>query len=319
MHSISALVALGILTPVPQVEEPFTQGKLTVYVVRASQTDARQYITLDEGLESGAVEVRERGSGDVNSLEVENGSDKYLFLHVGDIIRGGKQDRTIATDVLIPPRSAPIAVDAFCVEHGRWAADARTGYAFAANDALASGLALKRGIQRAQSQQEVWDAVSVAETAVAEYSGAQADPLSSSGTYSAIIENEPLRDEREDYVEAVLPRVLAYEDAVGVVVAINGEIVGADIYRSHELFGKVARKLLDAYAQEAILSGHAPDAAPPTMGAVSRFLDDGANVATESLSTTMERRSSDNADADIFEYRFREDAKPLHSSYIKKR
>ena len=34
--------------------------------------------------------MRERGSGDVNSLEVENGSDKYLFLHVGDIIRGGK-------------------------------------------------------------------------------------------------------------------------------------------------------------------------------------------------------------------------------------
>ena len=319
MHSISALVALGILAPVPQVEEPITQGKLTVYVVRASQTDPRSYITLDEGLESGAVEVRERGSGDVNSLEVENGSDKYLFLHVGDIIRGGKQDRTIATDVLIPPRSAPIAVDAFCVEHGRWAADARTGYAFAANDALASGPALKRGIQRAQSQQEVWDAVSVAETAVAEYSGAQADPLSSSGTYSAIVENEPLRDEREDYVEAVLPRVLAYEDAVGVVVAINGEIVGADIYRSRELFGKVARKLLDAYAQEAILSGHAPDAAPPTMDAVSRFLDDGANVTTESLSTTMERRSSDNADADIFEYRFREDAKPLHSSYVKKR
>jgi len=125
MHSISALAAFWILAPVLQVEEPITQGKLTVYVVRASQTDSRSYITLDEGLKSGAVELRERGSGDVNSLEVENGSDKYLFLHVGDIIRGGKQDRTIATDVLIPPRSAPIAVDAFCVEHGRWRPYAR--------------------------------------------------------------------------------------------------------------------------------------------------------------------------------------------------
>ncbi len=319
MHSISALAALWILTPVPQVEEPITQGKLTVYVVRASQTDPRSYITLGEGLESGAVEVRERGSGDVNSLEVENGSDKYLFLHVGDIIRGGKQDRTIATDFLIPPRSAPIAVDAFCVEHGRWAADARSGYAFSANDALASGATLKRSIQRAQSQQEVWDAVSVAETVVAGYAAAPSNRLSSSGTYSAIVENEPLRAEREDYVEAILPRVLAHEDAIGVVVAIDGEIVGADLYRSHELFGKLARKVLDAYAQEAILSGDAPAAAPPTIGAVSRFLDEGANVTTESLSTTMERRSSENADADIFEYRFREDAKPLHSSYVKKR
>ncbi len=319
MHSISALVALGILTPVPQVEEPITQGKLTVYVVRASQTDPRSYITLDEGLESGAVEVRERGSGDVNSLEVENGSDKYLFLHVGDIIRGGKQDRTIAADVLIPPRSAPIAVDAFCVEHGRWAADVHAGYAFSANDALASGAALKRGIQRARSQQEVWNAVSLQETVVAEYAAAPTERLSFSGTYSAIVENEPLRAEREDYVEAVLPRVLAHEDAVGVVVAINGEIVGADLYRSHELFRKLARKLLDAYAQEAILSADAPAVAPPTIGAVSRFLTDGVSVTTESLSSTMERSSSENTNADIFKYRFHEDAKPLHSSYVKKR
>ncbi len=319
MHSISALAAFWILAPVLQVEEPITQGKLTVYVVRASQTDSRSYITLDEGLKSGAVELRERGSGDVNSLEVENGSDKYLFLHVGDIIRGGKQDRTIATDVLIPPRSAPIAVDAFCVEHGRWTAHTRAGYAFSANDALASGAALKRSIQRAQSQQEVWDAVSVAEEVVAVYAAAPSNRLSSSGTYSAIVENEPLRKEREEYVEAVLPRVLAHEDAVGVVVAINGEIVGADVYRSHELFGKLARKVLDAYAQEAILSADAPAAAPPTIGAVTRFLEDGSNVTTEFFSTTMERRSSENAVADIFEYRFHEDSKPLHSSYVKKK
>ncbi len=33
----------------------------------------------------------------------------------------------------------------------------------------------------------------------------------------------------------------------------------------------------------------------------------------------MERRSSENAVADIFAYRFRADAKPLHSSYVKKK
>jgi len=113
--------------------------------------------------------------------------------------------------------------------------------------------------------------------------------------------------------------VLAHEDAVGVVVAINGEIVGADLYRSHELFRKLARKLLDAYAQEAILSADAPAVAPPTIGAVSRFLTDGVSVTTESLSSTMERSSSENTNADIFKYRFHEDAKPLHSSYVKKR
>ena len=322
MLSIGVLAAVVTLGPAPQVEGPITQGKLTVYVVRAPQSDARSYITLDEGLESGAVEVRERGSGEVNALEVENRSDQYLFLHVGDIVRGGKQDRTIATDVLIPPRSAPVAVDAFCVEHGRWAADASSGYAFTANDALASGVALKRSIQASRNQREVWNEVAVAETAVVEYAQTDSSQLSSSGTYSAIVENETLRAKREDHVETILPQVLAHEDAVGVVVAIDGEIIGADVYHSHELFRKLARKVLDAYAQEAILSGGAPAAAPPTppsMEAVARFLDDGANVSTETFSATMERRSSHNADADIFEYRFHEDAKALHASYVKKK
>ena len=38
-----------------------------------------------------------------------------------------------------------------------------------------------------------------------------------------------------------------------------------------------------------------------------------------SISTTMERRSSENVDAAIFEYRVRGDNRPLHSSYVKKK
>ena len=38
-----------------------------------------------------------------------------------------------------------------------------------------------------------------------------------------------------------------------------------------------------------------------------------------SISKTMERRSSENVDAAIFEYRVRGDNRPLHSSYVKKK
>ncbi len=43
------------------------------------------------------------------------------------------------------------------------------------------------------------------------------------------------------------------------------------------------------------------------------------SVQTESISKTMERRSAENADAAIFEYQVRGDARPLHSSYVKKK
>ena len=321
MHSISVLAAFLIMAPPkpPKVEGPYIHGQLAVYVVRGPQADARSYITLDEGLKSGAVEVRERGGGDVNTLEVENGSDAFLFLHVGDIIRGGKQDRMIATDVVLPPRSTPVTIDAFCVERGRWAADSASGMAFSLNEAMVSGTALKRTIQAEKSQRGIWNHVAETEAQVAMYVAAPSPSLSDSGTYSAIVDNETLKAKRADYVDALLPQVVAHVDAIGVVVAIDGELVGADVYGSHQLFQKLVRKLLDSYAQESILAGESPSGAAPELADVKRFLADGDSFQTESISKTMERRSSENVDAAIFEYRVTGDARPLRSSYVKKK
>src|SRR5689334_16569293 len=46
------------------LEGPFTYENLSVYVVRGSTTDARDYTTLDEGLAARTVTVREKGSAD---------------------------------------------------------------------------------------------------------------------------------------------------------------------------------------------------------------------------------------------------------------
>lgn len=317
MLSLSVLAVLLTLPP-PKVEGPYLRGKLAVYVVRGPQTDSRSFVTLDEGLKSGEVTVRERGGGEVNRLEVENGSGAFLFLHVGDVIRGGKQDRTIATDVVLPPESAPVAVDAFCVEQGRWAAEGAKALVFSANDALVSGAALKRSIQADRSQQGVWSEVAGTEERVAVYAEAPSPRLSSSGTYSAIVGNEPLRAEREDYLQTLLPQVTAHDDAIGVVVAIDGQVVEADIYASHALFKKLARKLLDSYVQESILAGEVTKAQAPPLDEVARFLEHGGSARFEAISQSMERRASQNAEAEIFEYRVQGNDRVLHSSYVKK-
>ena len=111
----------------------------------------------------------------------------------------------------------------------------------------------------------------------------------------------------------------AHEDALGVVVAIGGEVVGADVYGSHDLFRKLARKVLDAYAQESILAERSGDAAAPTRKEVAEFLDRGASGETESILETMERRQSENSAAQVFEYRVRGDDEALHASYVKKK
>ncbi len=137
------------------------------------------------------------------------------------------------------------------------------------------GAALKRTIQAEQSQRGVWNAVAETEAQVATYVSAPSPSLSASGTYSAIVDNETLKAKRADYVETLLPQVVAHDDAIGVVVAIDGELVGADVYGSHELFQKLVRKVLDSYAQESILAGESPSGEAPELDDVKRFLAEG--------------------------------------------
>src|SRR6185295_6948446 len=56
----SASTPLAALASGFTLDGPFTHANLTVYVVRGSTTDAREYITLDEGLAARTVAVRER-------------------------------------------------------------------------------------------------------------------------------------------------------------------------------------------------------------------------------------------------------------------
>src|SRR5215510_3486522 len=178
------------------LEGPFTPANLPVYVVRGSTKDARDYITLDEGLAARTVTVSEKGSAagrdraEVNELEIENRSDKWLFLQAGDIVKGGKQDRTIMTDLTLAPRSGPQPLAAFCVEHGRWVPSA-DGMAFRNNPGIVAGSSLKRAIQSEKDQSRVWQEVAKTETravAAAQVAGSMATApprLSDTGTYNA--------------------------------------------------------------------------------------------------------------------------------------
>src|SRR5204863_6795265 len=96
------------------------------------------FLTLDEGLRSGEVIVTEGGSvqplmrrgnrpvthdgAQVNQLVLVNNSKKPLLLLAGEIVTGGKQDRIIGKDRLVPAESDPIDLSVFCVEPGRWVA-----------------------------------------------------------------------------------------------------------------------------------------------------------------------------------------------------
>jgi hypothetical protein len=103
--------------------EPITHGDLTVFpVVSAKTHDTSGFLTLDEGIRSGEVVVTEVGNlhgvmrrrpigqngyqgAQVNQLVLVNNSQRPLILLAGEIVTGGKQDRVVAKDRIVPAES----------------------------------------------------------------------------------------------------------------------------------------------------------------------------------------------------------------------
>ena len=104
----------------PRVGSPVAHENLTVYFVHGSDTVASaKILSLSEALDRNLAVVHE--TSDVNMLAVENKSDEYeLFIQSGDIVKGGKQDRMVQLDMLLPPKSGVVPLPAHCVEQGRW-------------------------------------------------------------------------------------------------------------------------------------------------------------------------------------------------------
>src|SRR5262249_54771877 len=74
--------------------------------------------TLDEAQGSGALLITERGSATVPELIVDNRGKTHVLLLAGEILVGGRQNRVLREDILLPPLSGPRPISVYCVEQG---------------------------------------------------------------------------------------------------------------------------------------------------------------------------------------------------------
>ena len=262
---------------------PIRQGNLTVFpVVGAREFDTAEFLTLDEGLHSGEVIVTESGSvqplmrrrrtsvphdgAQVNQLVLVNNSKRPLILLAGEIVTGGKQDRVIGKDRIIPAESDPIDLGVFCVEPGRWVGSSdRFGVGQANGAAMVAPMAAPNVRAKAMAdkdQQQVWSEVAKTRTAMAEAvtAGAAAAEIHGTSSYARVMNNDEVKQRVDSVAEPIqrnyqsLIRQLRDQNAVGVVVAVNGQVVWADIFASTNLLEKYWPKLVRSYAAEAVVS-----------------------------------------------------------------
>lgn len=257
-----------------KVLAPIRQGNLTVFpVVAAVSHDTRDFLTLDEGVRSGEVIVSESGSiaplvrrrgapirrdgAQVNQLVLVNNSKRPLLLLAGEIVTGGKQDRVIGKDRIVPAESDPVDLSVFCVEPGRWTG---TTSKFGSMGAAMAQPGVRAKAMSDKDQAMVWSEVRKAQESVAAGLPApMAAQVGETSSYARVMDNAGVKAKVDEVAtpiqrnyESVIKQ-LRDRNAVGVVAAVNGDIVWADIFASTSLLEKYWPKLARSYAAEALV------------------------------------------------------------------
>src|SRR5688572_22291452 len=88
-----------------------THDNLSIYFVHGKSADGPVPLTLEEALAKGFVEVHETDT--VSQLVVENKGREEVFVHAGDIVKGGKQDRVVTASFVLPVQSKKIEMPVY--------------------------------------------------------------------------------------------------------------------------------------------------------------------------------------------------------------
>ena len=305
-----------------KLEGPFTQDNLTVFLIHGKdKISGKTFLTLQEALVQRKVIVRETGS--VNELSIENISKEEVYVQSGDIVKGGKQDRMLVVDLILPPSSGQIPIQAFCVENGRWSRRSTEEVTVfnSSNNAIASR-DLKLAAKSAGSQSEVWEQVRVAQDKLSSTVGGKVNSTASPTSFELALENKDVQKSADGYMKALEGIVDGKPDVIGYVFAINGKINSADVYASSALFKKLWPKLLKSSAIEALAELRRNEKfEQPGKDSVRGFLDDAPKGKEQQKDVTsrvqMVTRDSDGSV--FFETRDRAKADTwVHRNYIKK-
>jgi hypothetical protein len=195
----------------------------------------RKYIdllTLKKGLELGLAEVKECKSSTVNTLVVKNNSVTPLILIDGEEIVGGDQNRIMNETVIVAPNSES-KISVSCTEKGRWAYknEFKSSMHLADyNTRFAKGLASRRN---KPVQREVWSSIDALER--------RNDFHSPTGAMSESYDN------LKDKLDGMLESFEIVDGQTGVLVMVNGEIKGFEVFLSHDIYRDFHEKVLKSY------------------------------------------------------------------------
>lgn len=218
------------------------------------------YLTLDAALEKHLIEITEVSeAGDVPNLMVTNKGEIPILILAGEELVGAKQNRIVNATFLVAGQVS-IKIPVSCVEAGRWnyrdkefhsekrmsSPQLRTKVHQDVNFAIREG----RGFRADQGG--VWDEIGAKSARMSVHSPTAA----MSDIYESY--DEKLRQYTQNFAVS--------QNQKGFLVAVNGKIMGLEVFHSPDSLAHYFDKLIQSYALDALdllIQGQSPEKSTP--------------------------------------------------------
>jgi hypothetical protein len=212
----------------------------------SSDGSGPDYLTMKEALEGQFLAVTEvTEGGEVPELKVINRGEKPVLLLDGEELSGAKQNRVLNTTILLKEKSETL-IPVSCTEHGRWsyrsARFEESGHIMSAKLRSIKNASVYENLKTMRAflsdQGAVWDEIAIQAhiNKVSSITGAMKDIL----------------EAKQKDMEAFLERLPLVADQDGLIVLVNGEVIGLDRVSRAAAFRILHPKLIRSYVMDAL-------------------------------------------------------------------
>jgi len=246
--------------------EVVTFKNLTMFPLLDGVQGEPDYLTLDDALQAGLVSVTEvHEDGSVNNLKVTNRAGVAVLIVDGEELVGAKQNRVVNLTILVPAQQT-VFIPVTCVEQGRWHHVSREFHV--SRETMPATMRARKSGQVFARRMEVGDAYADQSALWADVE-TRLEALEVESPTSAMAD---IYDRHEhtlsDYERAFQP----LEAQVGALFAINGRIVGLDLFDYAQTFRRFFPKLVRSNALDAI-TFFQPEFTPLTADGAQQFIE----------------------------------------------
>ena len=221
-------------------------GHVVVIPIISENGSGPDYLTMKEALESQFLTVTEvTEGGTVPELKVINKGEKPVLLLDGEELSGAKQNRVLNTTILLKEKSETI-IPVSCTEHGRWSYRSahfeESGHIMSAKLRRIKNASVHENLKAMHAfrsdQGAVWDEIAIQAhiNKVSPVTGAMKDVL----------------EAKQEDLDAFLEHLPIVADQNGLIVLVNGKVVGLDMVSRPAAFGMLHPKLIRSYVMDAL-------------------------------------------------------------------